>query len=88
MIFIGILKQNFNTYLKPYLQIFLYLIKFAAMKEGYVIRDQTLPHFLTATIVDWVEVFSRKENYNFIIDCLEFCKKEKMNTHISMQSVS
>jgi hypothetical protein len=30
------------------------------MKEGYVIRDQTLPHFLTVTIVDWVDVFSKK----------------------------
>jgi hypothetical protein len=30
------------------------------MKEGYVIRDQTLPHFITATVVDWVDVFSRK----------------------------
>jgi len=32
------------------------------MKEGYVTLDQTLPHFLTATVVDWVDVFSRK-NY-------------------------
>ena len=30
------------------------------MKEGYVIRDQSLPHFLTVTIVDWIDVFSRK----------------------------
>jgi hypothetical protein len=30
------------------------------MKEGYVIRDQTLPHFITATVVDWIDVFSRK----------------------------
>jgi hypothetical protein len=29
------------------------------MKEGYVIRDQSLPHFLTVTIVDWVDVFTR-----------------------------
>ena len=29
------------------------------MKEGYVIRDQSLPHFLTVTIVEWVDVFSR-----------------------------
>jgi len=27
------------------------------MKEEYVIRDQSLPHFLTATIVDWVDAF-------------------------------
>ena len=26
------------------------------MKEGYVIRDQSLPHFLRATIVDWVDL--------------------------------
>ena len=26
------------------------------MKEGYVIRDQSLPHFLTATVVDWVDL--------------------------------
>ena len=30
------------------------------MKESYVIRDQSLPHFLTVTIVDWIDVFSRK----------------------------
>jgi hypothetical protein len=38
------------------------------MKEGYVIRDQTLPHFLTATIVDWVDVFSRKIYRDAVID--------------------
>jgi hypothetical protein len=30
------------------------------MKEGDVIRDQTLPHFITATVVNWVDVFTRK----------------------------
>jgi len=25
------------------------------MKEGYVIRDQTLPHFITATVPRWRE---------------------------------
>jgi hypothetical protein len=32
------------------------------MKEVYVIRDQSLPHFRTTTVVDWVDVFLRK-NY-------------------------
>ena len=35
------------------------------MSEGYKIRDQTLPHFVTATVVDWVDVFTRK-NYRDI----------------------
>jgi len=37
-----------------------FYLKSNIMKEGYVIRDQTLPHFLTATVVDWVDLFSRK----------------------------
>jgi len=63
------------------------------MKEGYVIRDQTLPHFLTATIVDWIDVFSRKTYRDCIIDSFEYCIKNKgmilysyviMSNHIHM----
>jgi hypothetical protein len=27
------------------------------MSEGYKIRDQTLPHFITITVVDWIDVY-------------------------------
>ncbi len=63
------------------------------MKEGYVIRDQSMPHFLTATIVDWVDVFSRKNYRDTVIECLDFCIKNKgmilfsyviMSNHIHM----
>ena len=30
------------------------------MKEGYVIRDQTLPHFITATVVEWIDIFTSR----------------------------
>ena len=30
------------------------------MKEGYGIRNQILPHFITPTVVDWIDVFTRK----------------------------
>ena len=30
------------------------------MSEGYKIRDQTLPHFITFTVVDWIDVFTRQ----------------------------
>jgi len=30
------------------------------MKEGYIIRGQEKPHFITCTIVDWVDIFTRK----------------------------
>lgn len=47
------------------------------MKEGYVIRDQTKAHFITATIVDWIDVFSRKNYRDTVIECLNFCVKNK-----------
>ncbi|MGG7035928.1 MAG: REP-associated tyrosine transposase [Flavobacterium sp.] len=63
------------------------------MKEGYVIRDQTLPHFITATVIDWVDVFSRKTYRDSVIDCFDYCIKNKgmilysyviMSNHIHM----
>lgn len=47
------------------------------MKEGYVIRDQNLPHFLTATIVDWIDVFSRKSYRDCIVECFDYCINNK-----------
>ena len=46
------------------------------MKEGYVIRNQTLPHFLTATVVDWIDIFSRKSYRDSIIEC--YCENDKI----------
>jgi REP element-mobilizing transposase RayT len=63
------------------------------MSEGYKIRDQTLPHFVTATVVDWVDVFTRKNYRDIVVACLDFCIKEKamvlygyviMSNHIHM----
>ena len=47
------------------------------MKEGFVIRDQKKAHFLTATVVDWIDVFSRKAYRDSVIDSLDFCIKNK-----------
>ena len=63
------------------------------MPDGYKIRDQTLPHFITATVVAWVDVFTRKSYRDVVIDCLDFCIREKvmvlygyviMSNHIHM----
>ena len=63
------------------------------MLDGYKIRDQSLPHFVTATVVDWIDVFSRKVYRDCVIDCLDFCIKNKgmilygyviMSNHIHM----
>jgi len=63
------------------------------MQDGYKIRDQTLPHFITATVVDWVDVFTRKTYRDTIIECLDYCIANKamllygyviMSNHIHM----
>lgn len=47
------------------------------MKEGYILRDQEKAHFITATVVDWIDIFTRKVYRNSIIECLDFCIKNK-----------
>lgn len=46
-------------------------------KEGYLIRDQSKTHFITATVVDWVDVFSRKSYKESVIESLQYCIKNK-----------
>ncbi|QOG04747.1 transposase [Flavobacterium sp. MDT1-60] len=47
------------------------------MKDGYVIRDQKLPHFITSTVVDWIDVFTRQTYRDIVIECLDYCIKNK-----------
>lgn len=46
-------------------------------ENGYKINDQTKAHFITATVVDWVDVFSRKAYRDIVIESLDFCIKNK-----------
>ena len=46
-------------------------------KEGYVIRDQTLPHFVTATVVDWIDVFTRKSYRDCVVESMKYCIENK-----------
>ncbi|MDG2432521.1 transposase [Flavobacterium sp.] len=63
------------------------------MKEGYVTRDQEKVHFITATVVDWIDVFSRQNYRDSVIECMDYCIKNKgmiiyayviMSNHIHM----
>lgn len=44
---------------------------------GYKIRDQSATHFLTFTVVGWVDVFSRARYRDLIIESLRFCRQHK-----------
>lgn len=47
------------------------------MHSGYRIRNQESIHFITFAVVEWVDVFTRKEYAEIIVESLEYCQKEK-----------
>jgi len=46
-------------------------------KDGYKIRDQGAMHFITFSVVEWVDVFSRSQYADIIVDSLKYCQQEK-----------
>lgn len=47
------------------------------MSTGYQIYDQHGVYFLTFSIVDWIDIFSRKGYKDIIIDSLKYCVSAK-----------
>ena len=45
--------------------------------DGYKIRDQQAMHFITFSTVQWIDVFTRSDYVNIVIDKLAYCQKEK-----------
>ena len=45
--------------------------------DRYFISDQSAMYFLTFTVIDWVDVFTRKEYKLEIVDSLNYCVQEK-----------
>jgi REP element-mobilizing transposase RayT len=47
------------------------------MPTGYNISDQTEIHFLTFGIVGWIDLFTRLDYRNILVDSLNYCQKKK-----------
>ena len=47
------------------------------MSEKYKVIDSTVPTFITITVVDWVDLFTRPIYCTIIDDSLNYCIKEK-----------
>ncbi len=47
------------------------------LRQGYIIKNQKAPHFLTFTVVDWVDVFTRKKYRDTFLETLQFCQSNK-----------
>lgn len=45
--------------------------------DRYFITDQNATYFLTFTVVDWIDVFTRPEYKQVIVDSLNYCIKQK-----------
>jgi REP element-mobilizing transposase RayT len=56
---------------------FLYSKMSYEFSDGYKIRDQHATHFLTFTVVGWIDIFSRQCYRDVIVDCLKFCINKK-----------
>ena len=44
---------------------------------GYKIRNQRGIHFLTFQVIDWMDVFTRKQYKDIFIEALQYCQTEK-----------
>ena len=47
------------------------------MSDKYKMREKEKAYFLTLTIVDWIDVFTRKRYKNQIVDSLKYCQQYK-----------
>ncbi|MEX0663017.1 MAG: transposase [Balneolaceae bacterium] len=47
------------------------------MSRKYKIKDQTKPHFVTFSVVHWIDLFTRPVYANLLIDSLRHCQKNK-----------
>jgi len=47
------------------------------MSDKYTIRNEVGLHFVTFTVVDWIDIFTRREFKLLIIDSLRYCQKNK-----------
>ena len=47
------------------------------MSRKYKVRDNTKLHFVTFATVYWLDIFTRTEYKNLLIDSLRHCQKHK-----------
>src|SRR5882672_8497949 len=44
---------------------------------GYKIRNQAAIHFITFAVVEWIDVFTRKEYRDIVLESIKYCQAEK-----------
>ncbi|TAE16504.1 MAG: transposase [Bacteroidetes bacterium] len=44
---------------------------------GYQIKDQNAIHFITFSVIEWVDVFTRTEYADIVVQSLQYCQQNK-----------
>ncbi len=54
------------------------MIQYFAIMSGdkYIISDKSGCYFVTFTVIHWIDIFSRREYRDIIVDSLNYCKKK------------
>lgn len=47
------------------------------MSTAYRFSDSEIPHFITMTLVEWIDLFNREKYKEIIVDNLKYCVAEK-----------
>ena len=47
------------------------------MSSNYKFHDQERPYFVTFTVIRWIDVFTRREYKDIIVDSLKYCITHK-----------
>jgi putative transposase len=47
------------------------------MSRKYKIRDQDKLYFVTFTVIEWIDLFTRKEYRDVVLESLKYCKINK-----------
>jgi REP element-mobilizing transposase RayT len=58
-------------------------------KGGYQIRNPQARHFLTLTVCGWIDLFTRKEYKDILVESFNYCIKEKgleLNAYVIMSN--
>ncbi|MEO6150684.1 MAG: transposase [Mucilaginibacter sp.] len=63
------------------------------MSRNYKFHDQERPYFVTFSVIRWLDVFTRREYKDILVDCIKHCMANKglklyawviMSNHVHM----
>lgn len=54
------------------------------MSRKYKFKEKDGAYFISFATVFWIDVFTRTEYFDIIINSLDYCRKEERNDHLRL----